>query len=685
MKVYRAEQIRNVALISHVGAGKTSLVDAALFDSGAVTRQGKVDEGSSISDYDPDELKRHMSLNAKVLPVEWKNHKINFIDTPGYADFVGEVKVGLRVADAALVVVTAEKGVEVGTELTWQYADERNLPRMVLINKLDRDNTSFDTALKSLRDQFGLKVVPLQIPIGEQSSFRGVVDLVSQKGYTFEGGNKIQEIAIPAELQENIGSYREQLIESAVESDDEIMEKFLEGEELSDEEILSVIKKGTRSGQLIPVLCGAGSKNIAVQTLLDAVVDYLPGAADALPEDAKAFDDTLSMFVYKTAAAQVGTISYFRVYSGTLKPDTHVYNVQTKADERIGQLITTRGKTQEPATEIPAGDFGAVTKLANTHTGDTLAGSKDVTTALDPINFPEPCYTIAVYPRSQADLDKMGNALNRAVEEDRTLRVTRDPETAEVLLSGMGESHLQIVIEGIKRKFGVDLESRDQRISYRETIRKKTRANGRHKRQSGGHGQFGDVWLEIEPLPIGSEETFVFEDKIVGGVVPGQYIPGVEKGVRESLRRGFISGNPMLYVKVALVDGKYHPVDSSAQSFEIAGSLGMQEAVPLASPTILEPVMTVTITVPESNMGDVMSDINTKRGRVLGMTPTGNNLQQITANVPQAELLHYATDLRSITQGRGSFKMEFYQYEEVPGNVQQEIITNYKKAQETKK
>ncbi|TMD70316.1 MAG: elongation factor G, partial [Chloroflexi bacterium] len=548
-----------------------------------------------------------------------------------------------------------------------------------------RENTSFDTALKSLRDQFGLKVVPLQIPIGEQSSFRGVVDLVSQKGYTFEGGNKVQEIAIPAELQESIGSYREQLIESAVESDDEIMEKFLEGEELSDEEILSVIKKGTRSGQLIPVLCGAGSKNIAVQTLLDAVVDYLPAASDALPEDAKAFDDTLSMFVYKTAAAQVGTISYFRVYSGTLKPDTHVYNVQTKADERIGQLITTRGKTQEPATEIPAGDFGAVTKLANTHTGDTLAGSKDVTTALDPINFPEPCYTIAVYPRSQADLDKMGNALNRAVEEDRTLRVTRDPETAEVLLSGMGESHLQIVIEGIKRKFGVDLESRDQRISYRETIRKKTRANGRHKRQSGGHGQFGDVWLEIEPLPIGSEETFVFEDKIVGGVVPGQYIPGVEKGVRESLRRGFISGNPMLYVKVALVDGKYHPVDSSAQSFEIAGSLGMQEAVPLASPTILEPVMTVTITVPESNMGDVMSDINTKRGRVLGMTPIGNNLQQITANVPQAELLHYATDLRSITQGRGSFKMEFYQYEEVPGNVQQEIIANYKKAQETKK
>ncbi len=679
MKVYRAEQIRNVALISHVGAGKTSLVDAALYDSGAVTRQGKVDDGTSISDYDPDELKRHMSLNVKVLPVEWKDHKINFIDTPGYADFVGEVKAGLRVADAALVVVTAEKGVEVGTELTWQYADERQLPRMVFVNKLDRENTSFDQALESLRKQFGVRVVPLQLPIGEQSAFRGVVDLVSQKAYTFEGGNKVQEIPIPAEIKDRISTYREQLIESAVESDDAMMEKFLEGEELSDEEILSVVKLGTRTGQLIPVLCGSGSKNIGVQALLDAIVDYLPSPVDVLPEDAKAFGNNLSIFVFKTAAAQVGTISTFRVYSGTLKSDTHVYNVRTKADERMAQLVTPRGKSQEPASEIPAGDIGAVAKLSNTHAGDTLASSKDVTTALQPINFPDPCFTVAVFPRSQADLDKMSNALARIAEEDRTLRVARDPQTAEALMSGMGESHIQIVIESIKRKYGVDLEVRDPRISYRETIRKKARANGRHKRQSGGHGQFGDVWLEIEPLPRDGEETFVFEDKIVGGVVPGQYIPGVEKGVRDSLRRGFISGNPMVYVKVALVDGKYHPVDSSAQSFEIAASLGMQEAVPQASPTILEPIMTVTITVPENNMGDVMSDINTKRGRVLGMASAGTGLQQITANVPQAEMLHYATDLRSITQGRGSFTMEFYQYEEVPANIQQEIITQYKK------
>ena len=681
MKVYTAEHIRNVALISHVGAGKTSLIDAALYDSGAVTRQGKVDEGSSIGDHDPDELKRRMTLHAKVLPVEWKNTKINFIDTPGYADFVGEVKAALRVADAALVVVTSEKGVEVGTELTWNYADERNLPRMVLVNKLDRENTSFDQALESLRKQFGLKVVPLQLPIGEQAGFKGVVDLVTQKGYTFEGGNKVQEVPIPADIKERMSSYREQLIESAVESDDAVMEKFLEGEELSDEEILSVVKQGTRTGQLIPVLCGSTSKNIGVQTLLDAIVDYLPSAGDVLAEDTQAFGNNLSMFVFKTAAAQVGTISNFRVYTGTLKPDMHVYNLQTKADERIGQLITPRGKMQESATEIPAGDFGAVAKLANTHTGDTLSSNKDAADPLEPVNFPEPCYTVAVFPKSKADLDKMSNALARVVEEDRTLRVTRDPETAEVLLSGIGESHLQIVIEGIKRKYSVDLEAREPRISYRETIRKKARANGRHKRQSGGHGQFGDVWLEIEPLPMGGEENFIFEDKIVGGVVPGQYIPGVEKGVRESLKRGFISGNPLVYIKVALVDGKYHPVDSSAQSFEVAASLGMQEAVPQASPTLLEPVMTVNVTVPEGNMGDIMSDINTKRGRVLGMTPIGNGQQQITANVPQAELLHYATDLRSITQGRGTFTMEFYQYEEVPPNVQQEIIAQHKKAE----
>jgi elongation factor G len=682
MKVYKAEQIRNVALISHVSAGKTSLIDSALFDSGAVTRQGKVDDGSSIVDYDPEEIKRRMSLQVKVLPVEWKDHKINFIDTPGYADLFGEVKAGLRVADAALVVVSAEKGVEVGTELTWQYADERNLPRIILVNKLDRENTSFDRTLESLRAAFGPNIVPMHVPIGEQAGFKGVVDLVTQKGYTFEGGNKVQEIAIPKELQESISTYREQLLEAAVECDDAIMEKFLDGQPLSDEEVLKVVKTSVCSGQLIPVLCGSASKNIGVQTLLDTIIGYLPSPVDKIPEDVKPFKDSIAVFVFKTSGAQVGTISSFRVFSGTLKPDMHLYNIQTRAEERMSQLTIQHGKTQEPATEIPTGDFGAVAKLTNTHTGDTLSSNKDITTPLAPINFPQPVYTVAITARSQGDLDKMSNALARILEEDRTLRVSRDPESAETLLSGMGEAHLQIVVENIKRKYGVDLLTHDQRIAYRETIRKKARANGRHKRQSGGHGQFGDVWLELEPLPRDSQETFVFEDKIVGGVVPGQFIPGVEKGVRDSLKRGFISGHPMVYVKVALVDGKYHPVDSSAQSFEVAASLGMQEAVPLASPVILEPVMNVTIDIPEANMGDVMSDINTKRGHVMGMESLENGLQRITAAVPQAEMLHYATDLRSITQGRGSFIMEFSHYAEVPPNIQQELIDKAKKQEE---
>jgi len=682
MKVFRAEHIRNVALISHVGAGKTSLIDAALYDSGAVTRHGKVDEGTSVVDYDPEELKRRMSLQVKALPVEWNDHKINFIDTPGYPDFVGEVKAGLRVADAALVVVTAEKGVEVGTELTWQYADERNLPRIVLVNKLDRENTSFEQALTSLRAQFGNNIVPLQLPIGEQASFNGVVDLVTRKGYTFEGGNSVQEIPVPDHLNEQIEEYREQLLEAAVESDDAIMEKFLEGETLSDEEINSVIKKGTQSGTIIPVVCGSASKNIGVQTLLDTIVNYLPSPLDIVADDVSTFGDNVSAFIFKTANAQVGTISSFRVFSGTLKADMHLTNMGTGSDERMSQMVVQHGKTQEPATEIPTGDFGAVAKLSNSHTGDTLTSSKDATQPLDPIQMPRPCYTVAIVPHSQADLDKMSNALARIVEEDRTIRVSRDPETAEVLLSGMGETHIQILVESIKRKYSVDLQTHDQRISYRETIRKKVRANGRHKRQSGGHGQFGDVWLEIEPLPRDSEQSFVFEDKIVGGVVPGQFIPGVEKGIRESLKRGFISGHPMVYVKVALVDGKYHPVDSSAQSFEVAASLGMQEGVPQASPVLLEPIMTVNIEVPEQNMGDVMSDINTKRGHVMGMESLENGMQRITAAVPQVEMLHYATDLRSITQGRGNFSMEFSEYAEVPANVQQDIITSHKKQEE---
>ncbi len=681
MKVYKAEQIRNVALISHGGAGKTSLVDVALYDTGVVTRIGKVDEGTSISDYDPDEIKRRMSINLTVVPIEWRDTKINFLDTPGYADFVGEVKAGLRVADGAVVVVTAEKGVEVGTELTWKYADELNLPRLVFVNKLDRENTSFERAVASLQAQFGKKVVPLHLPIGEQAGFKGLVNLVTRRAYFFDG-TKMQEGPIPGDLEEQVTHSRDQLIESAVESDDDLMNKYLEGEELSQAEIERAVRAGTTSGNLVPVLCGSTAKNIGIQTLLDAIVEFLPNAAEAQQHVAAEADGHLAAFVYKTTAdATRGLITFFRVYSGTLKSDSHAWNARTNTDERIGQLLLMRGKLQEPATEVPAGDIGVVVKLQNTHTNDTLS-TKEKPITLAPIAFPPPAFTAAISPKTKSDLDKMGSALSRVTEEDPTIHITRDQETAETLISGMGESHIDITIERMQRKFGVEVEKHDQRVPYRETIRKHARAQGRHKRQTGGHGQFGDVWLEIDPLPIGGEKEFEFENRIVGGVVPKEYVPGVEKGVRDALRQGFVAGYPMIYVKVALVDGSYHPVDSSSQAFEIAASLGMKNAVPQANPTLLEPIMNVTVIVPEANMGDVMSDLTTKRARILGMEPAGGGMQQITATVPMAEMLHYATDLRSITQGRGTFHMEFYQYEEVPVAQQQQIIANAKKAAE---
>jgi elongation factor G len=676
MKAYRAEQIRNIAVIAHGGSGKTSLVDAALYDTGVVTRIGKVDDGSSISDSDPDEIKRRISINLTVVPVEWQDNKINFLDTPGYADFVGEVMAGLRVADAALVVVSAEKGVEVGTELVWRYADQYQLPRLVFVNKLDRENTRYDRALDSLRGRFGNKVVPLTVPIGEQASFSGVIDLVSGKAYSFSN-DKATETEIPGDMAGRVSSYRESLVETAVESDDDMMSKYLEGEEISEDELRRAIKMGIAGGTLVPVLAGSAAKNIGIQQLLDAIDAYVPSAAERTevqPEGAPV------AFVFKTIVdPQKGTYSFFRTYSGTVKSDSHLFNVNTATDERLGQILCVRGKLQEPAAEVPAGDIGAVVRLSKTHTGDTL-GAKD-TQPLPPIHLPAPAFTAAVAPKTQSDLDKLGTAITRMLEEDPTLHVERDQESAEMLLSGMGESHLDIAIERMQRRFGVEVVKRDRRVPYRETIRKKARAEGRHKKQTGGHGQFGDVWLEVEPLADGDQD-YLFENKIVGGVVPREYVPGVEKGVVDSLKHGFLAGYPMLHIRVALVDGKYHPVDSSSQAFEIAAHLGMKEAVAQANPTLLEPIMNVTITVPDANMGDITSDLNTKRARILGMEQAEGGLQKIAAQVPMAEMLHYATDLRSMTQGRGSFTMALSGYEEVPANIQQQIIEAAKKEKE---
>ncbi len=674
MRVFNADSIRNVAVIAHGGAGKTSLVDAALYDAGAGARQGRVDEGSSVSDYDPDEQKRRMSINLTPLPLEWRDTKITFLDTPGYADFVGEVMAGLRVADAAVLVVSAEKGVEVGAELVWGYADEHDLPRLIFVNKLDRENTSYDRALDSLRARFGSKAAPLTVPIGQAAGFTGVVDLISGKAYSY-AADKVSEREVPAEVRDIISQYRDKLVEVAVESDDDLMSKYLEGEEITEAELRHAVRAAVAAGALAPVLAGSAAKNIGVQNLLDAITDYLPSAAER--SGAGLSDDQPCAFVFKTIVdPQKGTYSYFRVYSGTLKSDAHVFNVDTATDERLGQILMMRGKSQEPVAEIHAGDIGAVVKLSKTHTGNTL-GARDCPRQ-DPIHVPDPEYTAAVFPKTQSDLDKMGVALVRLGEEDPSLHVSRDPLTAETLVSGMGESHIEIALERMQRRFGVEVIKRERRVPYRETIRKRAKAEGRHKKQTGGHGQFGDVWLEVEPLPE-VEKDYVFENKIVGGVVPREYVPGVEKGVAESLREGFLAGYPMVHVHVMLVDGKYHDVDSSSQAFEIAARLGMKEAVAQANPTLLEPIMNVTITAPDENMGDISSDLNTKRARILGMEPAGPGMERISAQVPMAEMLRYATDLRSITQGRAHFTMELAGYEEVPSSVQQGIIEAHKK------
>ncbi|MGH2501875.1 MAG: elongation factor G, partial [Ktedonobacterales bacterium] len=616
---------------------------------------------------------RRMSINLTVLPLEWRESKVTFLDTPGTADFVGEVMAGLRVADAALLVVSAEKGVEVGTQLAWDHADEYQLPRLIFINKLDRENTNYDHALDSLRERFGSKVAPLTIPIGQAGAFTGVVDIISGKAYGFDA-DKVVEREIPGDVREQMTRYRDALVEAACEADDDLMTKYLEGGEISEDELRHAVRLAVAGGMLAPALAGCAARNIGVQNLLDAIVDYLPSAAE---RPGVSPDGQPCAFVFKTMVdPQKGTYSFLRVYSGSLKSDAHAFNVDTATDERLGQLLQVRGKSQEQIPEAPAGDICAVVKLSKTHTGNTL-GAKDCEKR-DVIHLPEPLFTAAVHPKTQSDLDKMSVALTRMVEEDPTLHVARDPETAETLVSGMGESHVEIALERVQRRFGVEVTRRDRHVPYHETIKKKARAEGRHKKQTGGHGQFGDVWLEIEPL-TGDERDFVFENRSVGGVVPREYVPGVEKGVNESLREGFLAGYPMTHVRVCLVDGKYHDVDSSSQAFEIAARLGMKEAVALAAPTLLEPIMQVKILAPEEHMGDITSDLNTKRARILGMEQGEHGMERIMAHVPMAEMLHYATDLRSITQGRGSFTMEISSYEEVPTNVQQGIIDAHKK------
>jgi len=692
LKQYPIEKIRNVSLIAHGGAGKTSLTEALLYTSKAIDRLGNVMEGNTVSDHDPEEVKRSVSISASLAPVEWKEHKINFIDTPGYFDFVGEVRGALRVSDAAVIVVCSVSGVEVGTEKVWGYCDEHEIPRAFYINKLDRENANFERTLESLRQTFGVSVAPVMLPIGAEANFSGVVDLVAVKAYKFEdNGRKMVEIEMPVDLADKVEEYRTALVEVVAETDDELLMKYLEGEPLTDEEIVTGVRQSIATGKLVPVFCGSAVKNIGTQLLLDTIVSSFPAPTLAKPQAGKnpktGEEETrnadpnapFSALVFKTMAdPYVGKLSLFRVYSGVFKSDSQAYNVNKNSSERVGQLFMIRGKNQEPVPQVTAGDIGAVAKLNVTSTGDTLA-DKDNPIEYAPISFPDPVMSLAVEAKAKGDEDKVANGLNRLVEEDPTLTVRRDAETKQLIISGMGDLHLDVICSKLASKFGVDVNLTTPRVPYRETIRGNTRVEGKHKKQSGGKGQYGHVWLEMGPSAPG--EGFVFEDKIFGGAVPRQYIPAVEKGIRETMEEGVLAGYPVVDVKVALVDGSYHTVDSSEMAFKIAASMAFKKGFMECRPVLLEPIMNVEVTVPEQYMGDIIGDLNKKRGRVLGMDPKGN-FQVVRAMVPLAEMFRYATDLRSLTQGRASFTMTEAAYEEVPAHIAEAVIAESKKKEE---
>jgi len=676
-----------VALIAHGGAGKTSVAEAMLYDAGVTERLGRTADGNSVMDHDPEEVRRQVSINASIAPVEWRGVKINIVDTPGYFDFVAEVKSSLRVVDSAVVVVDAVGGVEVGTELVWKYADEHGLPRVVYITKMDRENADFDKCLEGLRAAFGRNLVPLVLPVGAEADFRGVIDLVQEKVLTWEEGKgrEVKTEALSPEQAEAVAAHRDALVEAAAENDDELIMKYLEGETLTPDELKRGIRAGVLAGKLVPVLCGSGLKNIGVQPLLDLIREAAPspvdrGAAkgrnpktDAEEERAPAEDAPFSAFVFKTMAdPYVGKLTLFRVYSGAVSSDSQVYNPVRGRTERIGQLFLIRGKQQEPVDRVGAGDFGAVAKLQETATGDTLCdeGSPVV---FPPAEFPKPVYQVAVEPKAKGDEEKISMALARLSEEDPTLSVHKEPGTGETILAGMGELHLDVTTERMKRKFGVDVILNTPKVPYKETIRATVKAEGKYKKQTGGRGQYGHVWIEFSPEP---DHDFVFEEKIFGGAVPKQYIPAVEKGLREAKEEGVLAGYPVTNFKAVLYDGSYHTVDSSEMAFKIAASMAFKKAMSEARPVLLEPIMNVSVLVPDAFMGDVIGDLNRKRGRILGMEPEGA-LQVVRAQVPLAEMFTYAIDLRSITQGRGTFTMEFDHYEEVPPQVAQAIIEKH--------
>ena len=684
MRVYDADQIRNVALVGHSGAGKTQLASALLFDAGAVNRLGSVDDGTTVTDYDDEEIARKHTLSASTAFAEWKKTKINLIDTPGMANFFSDAACALRVSDAALVVVDAVAGSEVLTEKVWAVAEELSLPCVVVLNRLDRERASLSRSLESLHEALGRTVVPIHLPIGDEKEFRGVVDLVSMRALTFSpDGRTVSAGDVPAELADDANAAREALIELVAEADDALMEQFFESGTLTQEQLEAGLKTATAGRHLFPLVCTSATANIGMQPLLDAILGYLPSPAQRTlpvvdsegdPATADA-SDAAAALVWKTVADPfAGRITMFRVASGSIEADSTVHNVSRGAGERIGAITLMQGKTQTSVPEIRAGDLGAVAKLKETRTGDTLA-PKETSWRFAPFQFTEPVLSYAIEPKSRGDEEKISTALQRLQEEDPTIRYARDAETSQLLLSGQGQLHIEVTVAKLKRRFGVEVNLKLPRIPYRETIKASTEAHGRHKKQTGGHGQFGDCKIKVAPLPRG--EDFQFVDEIFGGAIPRGFIPAVEKGIQEARTRGYLAGYPMVDFQVTLYDGSFHPVDSNELSFKMAGRLAFRDAMSRAKPTLLEPVMNVEVHAPSDYAGDLMGDLNGRRGKIGGMETRGASTS-IKAEVPMAEMLTYEQQLTSATGGRGSYHMEFSHYEEVPAHILQKVIAEAK-------
>jgi len=688
VNLYEGKSIRNVGIVGHSGSGKTSLISAALFDTGATNRLGRVDDGNAPTDYDEDEIERKITIGAKLAFCEWNKTKINMLDTPGFGNFIQEARGALRVADAALVAVDAVAGVMVQTEKVWSYADEFGLPRMILINRMDRETASFERSIESIQQRLGRTCVPIQVPIGAEKKFKGVVDLIQKKAYVFaaDGTGKFMESAIPDDIAVVAEEYREKLIEAVAESDEKLMEKFFDSGTLPDEDIVAGLRKQVSEGKIYPVLFSSATANIGIAQLLNAIVNYLPDAVSrgtVTGKDSRGADverkiadsEPFSAFVFKTFSDPfTGRISLFRIYSGVLTAETQPFSVTKGVTERFGQIATLQGKTLVTTTKLHAGDIGAAPKLKETVTGDTLSDKTHQIT-YPAVKWVEPVISFAIEPKSRGDEDKISSAIHKLMDEDLGLGYSREVQTKEFLLSGQGQMHVELAVARLKKRYGVEVLLHPPKVPYRETIKGKADVQGKHKKQSGGHGQYGDCKIRMEPLPRGGD--FEFVNEVFGGAIPRNYIPAVEKGIQEARIKGVLAGFPTVDFRVILYDGSYHDVDSSEMAFKIAGSLAFKKAIREAKPILLEPVMNVEVNAPEEFAGDLMGDLNSRRGRVQGMDVQGRNTV-IKAQVPLSEVLSYASDLTSKTGARGSYTMEFSHYDEVPSQLAEKIIAHAK-------